>query len=109
MWIEVGPIEDVTKRKRVVVEHDGEEILVYTHAGVVHAMANRCIHRDRELVKGVVLRDKLVCPGHQWAFDIGTGWESVKQECQPVFTVEVHEGIVRVDPTSRRIVTSPSD
>lgn len=105
MWIEVGPIDEVKKRKRVVVEHEGEEILVFLHDGTFRAMANRCIHRDRELVKGVVLRNKLVCPGHQWAFDVETGWESVKQECQPTFTVETHDGVVVLDPTSKRVVT----
>lgn len=108
MWIDVGAVDEVTKRKRVVVEHDGEEILVFIHAGEFHAIANRCIHRDRELVKGVVLRDKLVCPGHQWAFDVRTGWESVKQECQPTFAVEVLDGVVRVDPASKRVVAPPT-
>lgn len=108
MWIEIASTDELTKRKRIVVTHGDEEILVLAHEGRFHAMANKCIHRDRELLKGVVLRGRLVCPGHQWAFDLGTGWESVKLECQPVFDVRVVDGMVAVDPESRRTLDAPS-
>ena len=40
---------------------------------------------------------KLVCPGHQWAFDLTTGHEAVKDEWQPTFAVEVRDDRVLVD------------
>jgi nitrite reductase (NADH) small subunit len=98
----VGTVAEVTKRKRVVVEHEGTSILVVAHEGAFYAMDNICIHKDRELVKGVVLNGKLVCPGHQWAFELGTGWEAVKQQCQPTYDVVVSDDMVAVDIASRR-------
>jgi len=107
MRLEFGSVEEVTKKRRVVVSEGDHQILVYTHEGRFYAMDNLCIHRQREMTKGVVLKGRLVCPGHQWAFDIDSGWESVKQQCQPVYDVEVVDGVVTVETDSRRQITDP--
>ncbi len=86
-WHLVGTVADVTKRRKVVLTIAGRQVLVLAHDGGFFAFDNICVHRDRELSKGVVLNGKLVCPGHQWAFELGTGWESVKHECQPTHAV----------------------
>lgn len=101
-WVTVAPLSEVEKRKKVVVEHDGRPILVLWHDGALHAFDNLCIHKERELSKGVILKGRLICPGHQWAFDLDTGWESVKERCQPVYDVRVSDGVVEVDVASRR-------
>jgi nitrite reductase (NADH) small subunit len=95
--LDVGSLAEVTKRRRFVVDHDGADILVFAHDGAVYAFANMCIHRDRELLKGTVFNGKLVCPGHQWAFDLATGHEAVKDEWQPTFAVEIRDDRVLVD------------
>jgi nitrite reductase (NADH) small subunit len=110
-WLDVGELAEVTRRRKFAVT-DGEQgdrmIVVVAHDGNVYAMDNTCIHRQRELVKGVVLRNRLVCPGHQWAFELGTGWESVKEECQPTYTVRVtDDDRVEVDLDSRTTLDSP--
>ncbi len=102
-WLDVGDVVAVTKRRKFVVIDGEATIVIVAHDGGVFAMDNICIHRQRELVKGVVLRDRLVCPGHQWAFELGTGWEAVKEECQPTYAVRVTDtGRVEVDLASRR-------
>jgi nitrite reductase (NADH) small subunit len=98
-WIDAGDVAAVTKAKKVVLDVDGQEVLVLAHDGAFYGFANRCIHKDRELAKGVVLNGKLVCPGHQWAFELGTGWESVKERCQPTYDVRVVDDRVQVDVT----------
>jgi nitrite reductase/ring-hydroxylating ferredoxin subunit/ketosteroid isomerase-like protein len=95
-WIAVGTVADIIKRKKVVVDIDGREILVLAHEGQFFAFDNICIHRERELSKGVILNGKIVCPGHQWAFALDTGWEAVKQECQPTHQVQVVDDQVEV-------------
>lgn len=102
MWLDVGSANEVTKARKVVVrDHDGYEIVVIAHEGTFYALQNRCIHKQRELVKGVVLNGKLVCPGHQWCFELGSGWEAAKAQCQPTFPVRVMDGIVQVDTADR--------
>ncbi|MEP7202789.1 MAG: Rieske 2Fe-2S domain-containing protein [Ilumatobacteraceae bacterium] len=95
-WVAVGAAQDITRRKKVVVEIDGRAILVLAHEGKFFAFDNICIHRQRELAKGVILNGKIVCPGHQWAFELNTGWEAVKQECQPTHPVQVVDDQVEV-------------
>ena len=105
-WIDVGSVAEVERRKKFVVTNGEVTIVVVAHAGGVYALDNVCIHKQRELVKGVVLRDRLVCPGHQWAFELATGWESVKEECQGTYPVRVTDGgRVEVDAGSRRYVS----
>jgi nitrite reductase (NADH) small subunit len=107
MWVDVGDLAEVTKRKKFVVDHDGHPIVVVVHRGDVFAMDNICIHKERELVRGVVLGDRLVCPGHQWSFQLGTGWEAKMERCQPVYDVRVVDGRVEIDVESRRVLSEP--
>lgn len=95
-WVPAGPVEDVTKKKKVVVSVGDVDVLVLAHDGGFFAFQNLCVHRDRELSKGVILNGKLICPGHQWAFALDTGYESIKELCQPTYDVRVHDGVVEV-------------
>jgi nitrite reductase (NADH) small subunit len=108
-WVVAGDTAEVSKRKKVTIDVDGHEVLVLAHEGEFYAFQNKCIHRDRELSKGVVLNGKLVCPGHQWAFALGTGWEAVKEQCQPTYPVRVVDGIVEVDVQAPTAATGPQD
>ena len=96
-WVVAGEAAAITKARRVVLDVDGQQVLVLAHDGEFFAFDNICVHRQRELHKGVVLNGKLVCPGHQWAFVLGTGWEAVKECSQPVYPVRVTDGVVEVD------------
>jgi len=98
-WVSAGDVQAVTRARKTVIDVDGYEVLVLAHDGNLHAFQNRCIHKQRELAKGVVLNGRLVCPGHQWAFALDSGWEAIKEECQPMFPVRVVDGIVEVDVT----------
>lgn len=110
-WVTAGEAAAIVRARKVVIDVDGHEVLVLAHEGAFYAFANRCIHRDRELAKGVVLNGKLVCPGHQWAFELGSGWESIKQQCQPTYQVRVVDDVVEVDvtATSPMIESRPGD
>lgn len=98
-WVSAGDVQAITRARKTVIDVDGYEVLVLAHDGNLYSFQNRCIHKQRELAKGVVLNGKLVCPGHQWAFALDSGWEAIKDECQPMFPVRVVDGIVEVDVT----------
>jgi nitrite reductase (NADH) small subunit len=106
-WVDVGTTADVAKRRKVVVEVGDEQIFVLAHDGDFYALQNICIHRQREISRGVVLNGRIVCPGHQWAFDLQTGWEAIKQECQPTYRVRVDGDVVQVDAASRAVLVRP--
>lgn len=101
-WVDVGSLADLkAARNKLVVTVDETDVLVLGHEGSVYAFANKCVHRDRELHKGVVLNGKLVCPGHQWAFVLDTGWEAIKETCQPTFPVQVVDDRIEVGRSPR--------
>jgi nitrite reductase (NADH) small subunit len=99
-WVAVGPTIDVAKRRKVVIEIDERPILIVAHDGRYFAFDNICVHRERELSKGVILNGKIVCPGHQWAFALDTGWEAIKQVCQPTHETRVVADVVEVRVTA---------
>jgi nitrite reductase (NADH) small subunit len=108
-WIDVGAAEDVARRRKFVVEYDGTPIVVIAHEGRFYALDNVCIHKQRELVKGVILGDRIVCPGHQWAYQLESGWEAKMERCQPTYDIRVNDGRVEVDVDTRGVVTGPPE
>ncbi len=42
----------------------------------------------------------MICPGHQWQFDLETGYEEGQDRCQPTYPVRVEEEIIYVNPTA---------
>lgn len=95
-WVRAGAADELARQRKTVVTVGDVDVLVLAHDGEFFAFQNSCIHRQRELSKGVVLNGKLVCPGHQWAFALGTGYEAVKEQCQPTYDVRVADGEVYV-------------
>lgn len=95
-WVDVGSVTDVERRKKLVVDVAGEPVVLVSVQGKVRALANICRHRQRELAKGTLLGNRIVCPGHQWAFDLDTGYEAKMCEYQPTYDVRVEDGRVLV-------------
>lgn len=97
MWVEVGRVDELARVRKKVVAVGDRSIVVVWHEGAAYALDNTCIHKQRELVNGVVLNGRLVCPGHQWAFDLGTGYCKERDRCQPTFPVRVDDDVVYVE------------
>ena len=55
----------------------------------------------------MILGDRIICPGHQWAYQLGTGWEAKMERCQPTYDVRVNADRVELDLTSRRVLDVP--
>ena len=106
-WVSAGDVQTITRARKTVIDVDGYEVFVLAHDGHLHAFQNRCIHKQRELAKGVVLNGKLVCPGHQWTFDLETGWEADQEQCQPTYPVKIEDGAVHVILQPRVLVDAP--
>jgi nitrite reductase (NADH) small subunit len=108
-WVDVGDVTDVVKRRKVVVGDGLDAKVVIVHDGCVYALDNICIHKQRELAKGVILGDRIVCPGHQWSFQLATGFEAKMERYQPTYPVRVtDDGRVEVD-VANPSATRPDD
>jgi nitrite reductase (NADH) small subunit len=96
-WHEVARLRDLEARKKTAVTVDGTTIALFWIKGRVYALADTCVHEQRQLSKGAVLFGKIVCPGHQWKFDPDTGEADGQDRCQPTFPVQVSDdGVVSV-------------
>lgn len=51
----------------------GHTLCVATLKGVPLALDNVCPHRGGPLAEGTIEHGKIVCPWHQWEFDLTTG------------------------------------
>lgn len=96
-WVEVGTVKELQRRRTVVVARPDGDIVVGWHDDRPFAMANICVHRERELARGMIFQGRLVCPGHQWAFDLETGFCAERDRTQPVYTTRTVDDVVYVD------------
>ncbi|WP_138380386.1 Rieske (2Fe-2S) protein [Luteithermobacter gelatinilyticus] len=113
-WIRVTDLAALKRRKKQVVEVEGaegevQEIALFYVDGDVYAMNDICIHKQRRLHKGLVFQGNVICPGHQWAFDLKTGWVDEWAKCQPVYNVKIDGQDVYVDPTPKIRTTPPQE
>lgn len=68
-WYPVATSADVPRNKVVAAAFAGQRIAVYrTAAGEVHALEDRCAHRQVPLSMGVVEGESLRCCYHAWAY-----------------------------------------
>ena len=91
------PADELERAGKKVVQLNGVPVLVMWNGGDPIALHDTCIHRGRSLSDGVVFAGKLVCAGHQWAFDLKTGYCKARDRFQPSYAVTVRDGTVYVD------------
>lgn len=97
MWVDVMTAEDLAKARKQAVTANGVDLALIWHDDKPYAFLLQCIHKQRELTGGVVLNGRLVCPGHQWAYELDTGWCRERERCQPTYPARVEDGRVLVD------------
>jgi len=102
-WVAVATTKDLARRRKLRVEVDGTAIALFQAEGKVYAFADLCVHQDRSLFKGTLLHGKVICPGHQWQFELETGYEADQDLCQPTYAVRIDDdsGTVYVQPAAR--------
>lgn len=95
-------VAELARRRKTCVDVGGRAIALFLlDDGTVAALADTCIHQGRPLSRGILLRGRVVCPGHGWAYDPQTGIPDGHDGRQPVHDVEIVDGVVHVDPTPR--------
>ncbi|MEM1349852.1 MAG: Rieske 2Fe-2S domain-containing protein [Myxococcota bacterium] len=77
--------------KRVLVENRG--VLVCRQGDELHAVDELCPHKYKSMAYGLVHGGKIVCPHHQYGFDLRSG-RCDKRRCAPI---NVYELVVDAD------------
>lgn len=77
-WHKTLTQEQLNDKSRHCLTIEGQKILILSHEGQVHAVAQQCPHFKLPLSKAKVSEDgAIVCPFHKSAFDLKSG--DVKQ------------------------------
>jgi nitrite reductase (NADH) small subunit len=96
-WHSTTAVADLERAGKLVVRVKDVPVLLFWNNGEPIALNDTCIHRGRSLSEGALLNGRIVCAGHQWAFDLSTGYCRVRDRYQPVYAVRIDGEQVQVD------------
>jgi nitrite reductase/ring-hydroxylating ferredoxin subunit len=66
-------LDEIALEIPVRLKHDGAAIVLIRTENGVRAFHDRCPHAQWPISDGEIIDGILVCPGHEWEFDITTG------------------------------------
>jgi len=72
-FIKVLKAEDLPIGKSAIVLVDGQEIAVFNYKNEYFAILNKCPHKGGPLGEGRVQEGIVICPNHEWRFELKTG------------------------------------
>lgn len=82
----------------LVVTEEGDEIVLFKVQGEIFALANACPHEGGPLCEGNIKGTKVVCPWHEWEFDIRSGKCVNVPGCDALTVpIKVIDGIIYLD------------
>lgn len=108
-WTRAAALGDLGRRTKLRVEVGDTAIALFQVDGRIYAFQDLCVHADRSLTRGTLLHGRVICPGHQWAFDLATGYEEDQELCQPTYPVSVQDNVIYVDLARADIVNTPQE
>ena len=78
-----------------IVEIDDRPVVVRNIGGALHAIENICPHRGGPVGEGDIEGNTIVCPWHNWAFDLTTGQNTMNPAAMLTrFPCRVEDGYV---------------
>ncbi|MFN3566583.1 MAG: nitrite reductase small subunit NirD [Burkholderiaceae bacterium] len=100
-WTDVCAFEDVPPLGARVVRRDAhvaDVALFRTGDGRLFALEDRCPHKGGPLSQGIVAGERVTCPLHGWAIELGTGAAVAPDHgATRCFAVRVVDGRVLLD------------
>ncbi len=92
-------LEELREGEAKVIELEGVKIALFRLRGDVYALDNCCPHRGGPIAEGEIRDDRVICPWHEWTFDIRSGVCTLNPAARLTrYKVRVVEGEVLVCP-----------
>jgi len=73
MWIYLAKKAEIEQGKALVADLGGPKVAIFNVDGIFHVLSNECGHQGGPLGEGKLEGFSVVCPWHQWKFDVTTG------------------------------------
>ena len=104
----VADVNECPDNSVMTVTVNNVDIALCQYEGEFYALNNRCPHRGGQLGDGTLVGSDLICPLHQWDFDVRTGISRYDtQDRVETYPVTVKDGKVFLNDTD--IPTEPKD
>ena len=71
--VQVGVVADCPPGEVTTITVNNVDIALCNYEGEFYALNNRCPHRGGQLGDGKLVGSDLICPLHEWDFDVRTG------------------------------------
>ena len=85
------------RKKPLAVSINGVTIVVYRNGNELVALKDTCPHRGAPLGEGRIEEGILICPNHEWRFELKSGWCPQNPELSTeVYPIKVHDGKIYV-------------
>ena len=72
-FIKVASLTELSPGSAKAVEVAGKTLALFNVGGTVYATDNTCLHQGGPLGEGELLGEIVVCPWHQWEYNVRTG------------------------------------
>ncbi|MEE4023574.1 Rieske 2Fe-2S domain-containing protein [Gordonia sp. PKS22-38] len=100
-WLPAATTKELRRRRKLRVELGDTPIALFSAGDRIYAFADLCVHQDRSLARGTIMAGRVICPGHQWQFDLETGYEADQDICQPTYDVRIDGETIYVNVAAR--------
>lgn len=105
-WLKICKLEDIpVLGSRVVRRSEGDIAVFRNGENEVFALRDKCPHKGGPLSQGIVYGNRVACPLHNWAINLGDG--SVvepDQGCAKSYPCKVKQGVVLLDLSPQAVV-----
>ncbi|MBI5891001.1 MAG: Rieske (2Fe-2S) protein [Nitrosomonadales bacterium] len=98
-WVDVANAYHLTPGSRRDLDVYGVIVAVFNIDGEYYAFKDACPNDGRELLKGEVRGDEIICPRHGERYSIRTGvmLDQPAKEKLDIFPVRVSRGMVQIE------------
>ena len=97
-FVKVMDEEELPIGKSAIVTVGDSEIALFNYKGKYYALQNACLHQGASLGEGRIEEGVLICPNHEWRYDLKTGQCPQNPNlCAKVFPVRTTNGKIQID------------
>ena len=99
-WVTVMRVDELSPDRPVTVRVNERDIALVRcgEGGAPHALDNRCPHGAGQLGEGTIRSEDIVCPIHDFGFDLHTGIErDARTERVAIYPARNEGGEVQID------------
>lgn len=72
-FVRIVGTEDIKPGTGMTIEAGGKSLAVFNVDGTYHVIDNTCVHRGGPLGEGDLDGNVVMCPWHNWTYDVKTG------------------------------------